>query len=69
MEAAGELAQLGEREDELFAGVREGRACAGRIGVEPRQRDPQRQRERDQALLRTVMEIALEAGAARRLRQ
>ena len=69
MEAAGELAQLGERKGKLVAGVREGRARGRRIGVELRQRDPQRQRERDQALLRTVMEIALEAGAARRLRQ
>jgi hypothetical protein len=62
MEAAGELAQLGECEGKIVAGGREHRAPGRRIGVELRQRDPQRERERDQALLRTVMEVALEAA-------
>ena len=62
MEAAGELAQLGERKGELVAGGRQGRARGRRIGVELRLREPQGQRERDQALLRTVVEVALEAA-------
>jgi hypothetical protein len=63
METAGELAQLLEREGELVAGIHEDRAGAGRIGIELRMREPQGERDRDQALLRTVVEIALQAAA------
>ena len=61
MEATGELAQLFERESELFGGGHEERARCRRIGLELRQREPQRHRERDQALLRAVVQVSLEA--------
>ena len=60
VQAAGELAQLGQREGELLGGRREDRPGRRRIGFEPRQRDPQRQRQRDQALLGAVVKVALE---------
>lgn len=62
MEASGKLAQLVERQAKLVAGFREGRARGCRVGIELLERDAQRQRERDQALLCTVVEIALETA-------
>ena len=61
MEAAGEFAQVVERKGKLVAGVHERRAHGRWIGIELRQRKPQRQRENDEVLLRAVVEIALEA--------
>ena len=49
------------RKGNFVAGLHEGRAHGRWIGIELRQRKPQRQRESDEALLRAVVEIALEA--------
>jgi hypothetical protein len=54
MEAARDLPQLVEREAELVARAHEGLAHGRRIRVELALREPERQRERDQTLLRTV---------------
>ena len=62
MEAARELAQLLERQVELLGGAVRGsaRASRGLPRLELRAREPQGQRERDEPLLRTVVEVALE---------
>ncbi len=62
MEAARELPQLVERERELVGGRVE--RCAGRVrvGVELLPRQTQGERQRDQALLRAVVEVPLEAA-------
>jgi hypothetical protein len=65
MDAAGELAQLLDRELGLLAGLRDQRDCAGRVGLEPRLGEPQDQCEGDQALLRAVVEVALDPPALR----
>ena len=63
MQASGELPQLFERQGELLAGTDQGRSSGRRIGVQLLQCGPQGQRERHQALLCAVVEIALEAAA------
>ena len=60
MDAAGELAQLVERELQLGAAGLE-RGHRGRRGG--RGRDPERERERDEPLLRAVVQVALDPAA------
>src|SRR5438874_1790232 len=57
------FARLGE----LCAGVAADLGGARRIGRQPRLREPQRERERDQPLLRAVVQVALEPAALGRL--
>ena len=61
VEAASQLAQLGERHGQLVACVRQDRPGGDRVGLELRQGEPQGQRDAHQALLRAVVKIALEA--------
>ena len=63
MDAARELAQLRERVRELLPGG--GEDLVGAVGVvpEPRLREPERERERDEPLLRAVVEVSLEPAA------
>ena len=61
MEASCELTQLVERDGELVARALERLARLDRIVVELRERQPEGQRERDQALLCAVVEVPLEA--------
>ena len=61
MEAAGELAQLLERERQLGGGRAEAARRRLRVAAEPRLREPERERERDEPLLRAVVEVPLEA--------
>ena len=61
MQAAGELPQLFERERGLIRGAAEQLACRARIVVELVEREPDRHRERDEVLLRAVVEVPLEA--------
>ena len=63
MDAARELAQLLEREGELLARAGEDLGRRRRVGVELRLREAQRERERDEPLLRAVVEVALELPA------
>ena len=63
MEPAGQLAKLGQGERQLLGGGRQRRAGGGGVAVERTLRDPQGERERDQALLRAVVQVALEAAA------
>ena len=63
MDPARELAQLLERLGELVARAREELACGGGVVGELRLGEPQRQRERDEPLLRAVVEVALESPA------
>ena len=67
MDAARELAQLLERERQLLRRAREHLGGASRIGLDSRLRHPQRQGERDEPLLRAVVEVPLEAPALGRL--
>jgi hypothetical protein len=62
--AASQLPQLLERQGELLASQLQ---LARRLGValEPRPQHPQTERQRDEALLCTVMQVALEATARR----
>ena len=60
MDAARELAQLLERLRQLLARAHEQLVGRIRIARQLRLRQPQRQRERDQPLLRAVVEVALE---------
>src|SRR5919204_1774620 len=61
MDPAGELAELAQRQIELAPGLLELLDRAGVIGELPLQGD-QLQRERDEALLSPVVEVALEAA-------
>ena len=63
MDAARELAQLRERVRELLAGGAED--LVGAVGVvpKPRLREPERERERDEPLLRAVVQVPLEPPA------
>ena len=60
MDAARELAQLVERGGELLACGFEHGVGGGRIGVELALGEAERERERDEPLLRAVVEVALE---------
>ena len=60
MDAAGELAQLVERSTQLRVGLGEELAGAVRLGAELRAGELQREPEREQPLLRAVVEVALE---------
>ena len=63
VDAARELAQLRERVRELLPGS--GEDLVGAVGVvpQPRLREPQRERERDEPLLRAVVQVPLEPAA------
>src|SRR4051794_12767044 len=63
VDAAGQLAQLTQGEPELLARVREKALRALGIAVDLRLQRPDLQRERDEALLRAVVEVALEPAA------
>ena len=60
MDPARQLAELLERLRELGAGPGEQLARSGRVAREPRLGEPKRQRERDEPLLRAVVQVALE---------
>ena len=61
MDAARELAQLGERHRELLADLVDG--AREPAVAEPRLEHPQVQRERDELLLGAVVEVALDPPA------
>ena len=63
MDAARELAKLGERSAEVARSLPHERLRGGRVGREARLGEPQNERQRDKALLCAVMEIPLEAPA------
>ena len=63
MDPAGELAQLFERLRRAAAGARRARRARGRRRLEPASTQAQAQRQRDEALLGAVVEVALEAAA------
>ena len=61
MEAPGKLAELLKRERELLARAGEDARC--RLGLRPKLRlgEPQRERQRDEPLLRAIVEVPLES--------
>ena len=63
MDAARELAQLLERQCELGARAVEDLRGVARIRRELRLREAQRQRQRDESLLRAVVEVALQPAS------
>ena len=63
MQAAGDLAQLLQARVELAGRLVEQLAGALLVGPEPRAGQPQRQRDRDEPLLRAVVEVAFEPAA------
>ena len=60
MQAARDLAQLGERRGQLLADARDRGVRRRRVLVDQAVGDPQPDRERDEPLLRAVVEVALE---------
>ena len=69
MDAAGQLAQLGVGRVEILAGAVEQLPCLGLVRPEQPQARPQLEPERDEALLRAVVEVArdLQPRRVRRL--
>jgi hypothetical protein len=63
MDPARQLAQLGGRRLELCRRLLEQLARAGRILFDAVAREPQAQRQCDEALLRAVMQVSLEGAA------
>ena len=63
MDAAGQLAQLLERVRELGAGPAEELSRGVGIARQPGLSEPQRKRERDEPLLRAVVQVAFEPPA------
>ena len=63
MNPAGELAQFLECAREFFSRPLEHFLRPGRILLEPALRQPKRKRDRDESLLRAVVEIPLELPA------
>ena len=63
-----ERAQLGEREPRLDPRLRDDRLRRGRVGVDPLLRAAEIDRERDEALLGAVVDVALDPAQLRRLR-
>src|SRR5262249_54550160 len=59
----GELAELAEGERELVGRAAQQRLRLARLVVELRQREPERERERDEPLLRTVVQVPLQPPA------
>ena len=63
MDAARQLPQLLERARQLVAGRGDEQLGGGRVGVDPAPRQPQLQGERDEPLLRAVVQVALDPAA------
>ena len=63
MQSARELAQLVQRLGELVARLRRELLRLGRVAADPVLQHPQLQRDGDEALLRAVVEVALEPPA------
>ena len=65
MDSARELAELLESQGKLDARCAQDLVRGVDVALEPRLREPEREREGDETLLRAVVEVALEAPALR----